>query len=468
MDFIHTGSPGEGEFGERRIYSVSELTRTIRGLLEDHFPFIWIEGEISNFRVPASGHYYFVLKDEHSQVRAVMFRSQHRWLRFQPEDGLHVLCQARISVYEPRGEYQLLVDALEPRGIGALQLAYDQLRRRLEAEGLFAPEHKSTIPFLPQRLGVVTSATGAAIRDIIRVVRRRYSNLEIYLYPVRVQGEGAAEEIAAGIRAFNTEFPVDVLIVGRGGGSLEDLWAFNEETVVRAIFGSRIPVISAVGHEIDVTLADLAADVRAPTPSAAAEMVAQHKETLQRYVTDFQQRLHGRMRQMLNLARERMQGRAQRLRHPAVRLDDLRLRLDEYLLRLESSVRRLLSGERQVFLRQRDHLLHAGPGPRLARARVLVDQQRRDLGIFTRQELHRKRRVLELNLAQLDGLSPLGILARGYSITTTWPEGRILRSADRVSREDMVRVRLHAGSLRCRVTKVERGRVSGNDRQGGG
>src|SRR5210317_1850357 len=317
------------EPGQRRIFSVSELTREIRGLLEDHFPFIWVEGEISNFRVPASGHYYFVLKDAESQVRCVMFRSQQRWMRFQPEDGLHVLCQARVSVYEPRGEYQLLVDVMEPRGLGALQLAYEQMKRRLEAEGLFDPEHKKPIPFLTQRLGVVTSGTGAAIRDIIRVVRERYSNLEIYLYPVRVQGEGAAEEIAAGIDTFNAEFPVDALIVGRGGGSWEDLWAFNEEAVVRAIFRSQIPIISAVGHEIDTTLADLVADVRAPTPSAAAELVAQHKEALEAYVADLLQRLQGRVRQILSLAGERLSSRKQRLRHPAARLADLRLRLDE-------------------------------------------------------------------------------------------------------------------------------------------
>jgi exodeoxyribonuclease VII large subunit len=443
------------ERGQRRIFSVSELTGEIRGLLEDHFPFIWVEGEISNFRVPASGHYYFVLKDAESQVRCVMFRSQQRWMRFQPEDGLHVLCQARVSVYEPRGEYQLLVDVMEPRGVGALQLAYEQMKKRLEAEGLFDPEHKKPIPFLTQRLGVVTSATGAAIRDIIRVVRERYSNLEIYLYPVRVQGEGAAEEIAEGIDTFNAEFPVDALIVGRGGGSWEDLWAFNEEVVVRAIFRSQIPVISAVGHEIDTTLADLAADVRAPTPSAAAELVAQHKEALEAYLADLFQRLQGRVRHILRLAGERLSSRKQRLRNPAARLADLRLRLDEHIQRLDFARGQRLHSEAQTYLRLRDHLLHLSPGRRISESRGLLDQYWRDLGLFARQSLQRKRQTLERSLTQLDGLSPLGILARGYSITTTWLKGEVVRSVRQVKKGAAVRVRLDEGALRCNVTEVE-------------
>jgi exodeoxyribonuclease VII large subunit len=440
---------------QRRIYSVSELNREIRGLLEDHFPFIWVEGEITNFRVPASGHYYFVLKDAESQVRCVMFRSQQRWMRFQPEDGLHVLCQARVSVYEPRGEYQLLVDALEPRGVGALQLAYEQLKRRLEKEGLFEPEHKKAIPFLTQRLGVVTSATGAAIRDIIRVVRQRYSNLEIYLHPARVQGEGAAEEIAEGIDTFNGEFPVDVLIVGRGGGSWEDLWAFNEEVVVRAIFRSNIPVISAVGHEIDVTLSDLVADVRAPTPSAAAEIVAQHKEALEGHVIDLYRRLQGRIRQTLDLAHERLISRQERLRDPGGRLADLRLRLDERAQRLESGIGRVLLAERQIFLRLRDGLIHANPDRRVAQSRGLLNQYWRDLELFARQGLQGKRQALERCAAQLDGLSPLAVLARGYSITTSLPQGGVVRSTRQVRKDDEVRTRLHEGSLRCKVIRLE-------------
>jgi exodeoxyribonuclease VII large subunit len=440
---------------QRRIYTVSELTSEIRMLLEDHFPFLWVEGEISNFRVPASGHYYFVLKDEESQIRGVMFRSQQRGMRFQPEDGLKVLCQARVSVYEPRGEYQLLIDVMEPRGVGALQLAYEQLKRRLEAEGLFDPKHKKPIPFLTQRLGVVTSATGAAIRDIIRVVRERYSNLEIYLYPAKVQGEGAATEIARGIDTFNAEFPVDVLIVGRGGGSWEDLWAFNEEVVVRAIFRSQIPVISAVGHEIDVSLADLVADLRAPTPSAAAEMVAQQKEALETLVANLNQRLKGRIRQMVNLAGERLESRKKRLRHPAARLADLRLRLDEQTQGLEFAVRQRLRSEGQMFMRLKDNLFHLSPSRKIIEARGLLGQYWHRLELFVGQSLQKKGQSLERSLTKLDGLSPLGILARGYSITTTWPKGKVIRSTRQVQEDDTIHVRLHEGSLRCNVEEVE-------------
>ena len=455
MNFSEKAPTTMEEPPQRRIYSVSELTREIRMLLEDHFPFLWVEGEVSNFRVPSSGHYYFVLKDGESQIRCVMFRSQHRWMRFLPEDGLHVLCQARVSVYEPRGEYQLLVDTMEPRGVGALQLAYEQLKGRLQAEGLFDLEHKKPIPFLTQRLGVVTSATGAAIRDIIRVVRERYSNLEIYLYPAKVQGEGAATEIARGIDTFNDEFPVDVLIVGRGGGSWEDLWAFNEEIVVRAIFRSHIPVISAVGHEIDLTLADLVADVRAPTPSAAAEMVTQHKEALEALVATLYERLEGRVRQMVQLAGERLESRKKHLRHPTARLADLRLRLDEQAQRLEFAMRQRLRSEGQMFLRVKDNLLHLSPRRTIKETRGLLGHYFHRLELFVAQILQKKRQSLERSLTQLDGLSPLGILARGYSITTTWPEGVIVLSTRQVREDDMVNVRLHEGSMRCRIARVE-------------
>ncbi|MBW1981558.1 MAG: exodeoxyribonuclease VII large subunit [Deltaproteobacteria bacterium] len=438
----------------RRIYSVSDLTREIRGLLEDHFPFIWVEGEISNFRVPVSGHFYFVLKDAHSQVRAVMFRSQQRGLRFQPEDGMQVICQARVSVYEPRGEYQLLVEAMEPRGVGALQLAYEQLKKRLAAEGLFAEEHKKGLPFLPQRIGVVTSATGAAIRDIIQVVRRRYSNLEIYLYPVRVQGEGSAEEIVEGIAAFNKDFPVDVIIVGRGGGSWEDLWSFNEEKVVRAIYQSTVPIISAVGHEIDTTLADLAADVRAPTPSAAAEMVSQQKEALKQHLETLKQRLQSRFRQSVHLWKERLESRQQRLRHPRTMLVDMRMRLDDNGQRLEAALRRLMVDRQQLVSREAARLVHASPASMISALTMTMRQLEKNLQLFSRQAVASKRQALERSLSRLETLSPLAILARGYSITTTWPAGEIVRSARDVQTDDLVQVRLHEGALRCKVTKT--------------
>lgn len=263
---------------ERHVYTVTELTREIRQILESKFPQVWVEGEVSNLRIPTSGHFYFTLKDANCQLAAVMFRNVAAQVKFELKDGLKVICSGRISVYEKSGQYQIYVEELEPKGIGALQLAFEQLKERLSKEGLFAPAHKKPIPLLPQHIGIVTSPTGAAIRDILNILSRRFPNLHITINPVRVQGEGAALEIARAIDEFNALGGIDVLIVGRGGGSMEDLWAFNEEAVARAIYNSRIPVVSAVGHEIDFTIADFVADLRAPTPSAAAELVCAKKE----------------------------------------------------------------------------------------------------------------------------------------------------------------------------------------------
>ena len=257
------------------IATVTQLTHQIKTLLESTFPDIWVEGEISNLSIPQSGHAYFTLKDEHSQIRAVMFRSAQRFLKFTLQHGIQVICRGRISVYEPRGEYQLIIDYIEPKGVGALQLAFEQLKTRLEKEGLFDLDRKKALPILPRRIGIVTSPTGAAIRDMLRVIKRRHPKMQILIYPVPVQGAEAAPAIVEALRYFNSEGNVDVIIVGRGGGSLEDLWAFNEETVARSIHASAIPIISAVGHETDYTIADFVADLRAPTPSAAAEMVVE-------------------------------------------------------------------------------------------------------------------------------------------------------------------------------------------------
>ncbi|HXG04019.1 MAG TPA: exodeoxyribonuclease VII large subunit, partial [Candidatus Binatia bacterium] len=265
---------------QRAVLTVTQLTEQLRRTVEERFPAVWVEGEISNFRLYGSGHAYFTLKDEGAQLRAVMFRTRTRRLRFEPTDGLHVLAFGALEVYPQRGEYQLVVELLEPRGVGALQLAFEQLKQRLGAEGLFDAGRKRPLPRFPRRIGLVTSPDGAALRDMLRIIGRRFAGLSIVLAPCRVQGEGAAEEIAQGLADLNRLGGVDVIIVGRGGGSLEDLWAFNEEVVARAIAASKVPVISAVGHEVDVTIADFVADVRAPTPSAAAEMVAARRDEL--------------------------------------------------------------------------------------------------------------------------------------------------------------------------------------------
>ncbi|NIR13652.1 MAG: exodeoxyribonuclease VII large subunit, partial [Desulfobacterales bacterium] len=263
-----------------KIYTVSALTEEIKDLLEEHFDFVWVEGEISNFRSPSSGHYYMVLKDEKAQIRAVMFRPQTRYLKFTPEDGMKVIVQGRIGVYQPRGEYQIILDYLEPLGIGALALAFEQLKEKLAAEGLFDEEIKRPLPFLPQRVAVITSPTGAAIRDFLKIIHRRFANIEIIVVPVKVQGDEATAEMVEALDTVNRELNVDVIVLTRGGGSLEDLWAFNQEELALAIRASRIPVVSAVGHEIDITISDLAADLRAPTPSAAAELIVMEKESL--------------------------------------------------------------------------------------------------------------------------------------------------------------------------------------------
>ena len=281
------------DFGPQKpkIFSVSELTKQIRSLLENNFAEVWIAGEISNFRSPGSGHFYFTLKDDQAQLSAVMFRGANARLPFKIEDGQEVICHGRVTVYESRGQYQIVVDHCDPKGIGALQLAFEQLKKKLQTEGLFDAARKKPLPFLPKNIGVVTSPTGAAIRDILNILQRRFPGIEVLLVPVKVQGVGAAEEIAEAIRLLNEQGEVDVMIVGRGGGSMEDLWAFNEEAVARAIFASKIPVLSAVGHEIDFTIADFVADVRAPTPSAAAELAVPRKEDLAAAIQNMRQRL---------------------------------------------------------------------------------------------------------------------------------------------------------------------------------
>jgi exodeoxyribonuclease VII large subunit len=276
---------------QRAVLSVSQLAEQLRAVVEERFPAVWVEGEISNFKVYGSGHCYFTLKDNAAQIRAVLFRNRLRRIRFEPKDGLHVMAFGSIEVYAQRGEYQLVVELLEPRGLGALQLAFEQLKSRLEAEGLFDTRRKRTLPRFPRKIGIVTSPSGAAIRDMLRVIGRRFGGLHIVVAPARVQGDGAAAEIARGLDELNALGDVDVIIVGRGGGSLEDLWAFNEEVVARAIAGSKAPVISAIGHEVDFTIADFVADLRAPTPSAAAELVVREKRTVRESVSDLRTRL---------------------------------------------------------------------------------------------------------------------------------------------------------------------------------
>lgn len=438
----------------RPILTVTQLTAGIKSLLEQNFEHLWVEGEISNLRLPSSGHLYFTLKDESAQVRAVMFRMQNRLLKFAPADGLQVVCYGRLSVYEPRGEYQIVVDYLEPKGVGALQLAFEQLKEKLAAEGLFEPAHKKPLPHLPQKIGIVTSPTGAAIRDMLQIIARRFANVQILLYPVRVQGQGAAQEIAQAISALNEWPGVEVIIVGRGGGSMEDLWAFNEEIVARAIFNSRLPVISAVGHEVDFTIADFVADLRVPTPSAAAELVVRNKAELIQSLESLRLRLARTGREALEPRRERLLSFLPRLLDPRKRLSDQRLRLDDLFSLLSSSLRQDLSWRKERLRLKADSFILLHPARRIAEYRNRLGQISRSLNLAQRSKLRLFRERMEGYLGRLQTLSPLAVLERGYSIARVLPSNEIIRRASGLKAEDRVSIKVHQGEFVAKVEEI--------------
>ena len=414
------------------LLSVSDVTRLIRDSLEAQFRDIWIEGEITNLRAPSSGHLYFTLKDEQSQLRGVLFRSGASRLRFTLQEGLVIVARGRISVYEPRGEYQLIVDSLEPKGVGAFQLAFEQLKERLAREGLFDEARKRPLPPFPRTVGVVTSRTGAAVRDIVAVLRRRCPVANILIASVPVQGEGAAEQIAEAITTLSGMPQVEVMIVGRGGGASEDLWAFNEEVVVRAIVQSRVPVVSAVGHEIDVTLADFAADYRAPTPSAAAEAVVPVLDEIVERLGEMSDRLYRVVRTLLEMQRHRFERSVGVMRDMRFRVQAHAQHLDE----LRDGLTRTLT--------ERLTLLHRGM---VVRQHALLEQE-------ARRGLLSRRQAVASYMMALDALSPLAILSRGYSVIQAIPSGRIVRLASDVAVGDVVQARLAEGRLLCLVSEV--------------
>ncbi|MBI4465085.1 MAG: exodeoxyribonuclease VII large subunit [Acidobacteria bacterium] len=444
---------------ERRIYRVGELSRLIREKLEAEFTDIWVDGEVSNFKEAPSGHLYFTLKDEAAQLRCICFRQQARYLRFRPEDGLQVMARGRIGVYEPRGEYQLYVDSLEPQGVGALQLAFEQLKRKLTAEGLFDAGRKKPLPRFPRRIGIITSPRGAVIRDIIRILERRHDGLHLLIYPVRVQGEGASEEMIEALRFFHLPpprgMPVDVLIVARGGGSLEDLWAFNEEKLVRAIASCSIPVISAVGHETDFTLADFVADLRAPTPSAAAEMVVETKQQLQEQVAGYEEALAKLMRYRMLQYRH---GLTELLAHRGFQtlrtlLAQAAQRHDEAANALAQGARDYLRQARRLWEQPDAFLRHFDLRGRRERDFLRWNRQSAALAHAVRMLLVRRRAPLDSLTAQLEQLSPRKILERGYAIAQNL-SGKVLRDAAQVSPGEPITVRLAKGSLAVAVEKV--------------
>jgi exodeoxyribonuclease VII large subunit len=437
----------------RRVLTVSELTARIRDLLAKNFTDIWVVGEISNCREAQSGHIYFTLKDDRAQVRCVFFKQQQRGIKFRPEDGLQMTVRGSISVYEARGEYQIYVENLEPVGLGALQLAFEQLKKRLEAEGLFAAERKKPLPLLPSRIGLITSPRGAAVRDVVRILRRRFPNVHLMLYPVRVQGEGAAGEIVKGLKFFNQKKFVDVLILARGGGSMEDLWAFNEELVARAIAASAIPVISGVGHETDFTIADFVADVRASTPSAAAELVVQTRREFDKHIADLRETLASLIRyRLLELSRRVHELSARRgFRRPLDLLRQQRQRADEMTSRLALGLRAQLEKSRKRFTAAHLRIMSFDFRVKIAAFRLRLEKRSVDLSLRAERLLRSKRERLDRLRLQLEERSPLRVLERGYAIATD-AAGNVLRDAAQVALGDPVAVQLHRGRL---ITEVK-------------
>jgi exodeoxyribonuclease VII large subunit len=444
------------------ILTVSALNEQIKDLLEGSFPFVWVEGEISNLSRPASGHVYFTLKDKKSQIRAVIFRAlpgqgfppRHRTPQFTPEEGMSVVCRARLGVYPPRGEYQLIVDTVVPKGAGALQKAFEQLKARLEAEGLFEPGHKKPVPFLPGRIGVITSPTGAVIRDILNVTKRRCPSVNILIAPVRVQGTEAAGEIISAIDDMHAVGDIDVIILARGGGSLEDLAAFNDEGVAREIYRSEIPVISAVGHETDFTIADFVADLRAPTPSAAAELAVPSRKDLAAAVQAMKTRMVDHHSRLLDRLRERICLAGERLRDPRRRIADLRIAVDDRLGSLQSSFGNRMAVSKHQFLGAGNGLKHVNPLSLIRHGRLVLGNARKTLSVLAHSAIRYRKERAAADMAMLNSLSPLAVLERGYSIASTVPEGSILRNTASLAAGSMVDIRVAAGGFRAKVTDV--------------
>ncbi len=440
---------------ERDIYSVSRLNREARGLLEGSFALLWLEGEISNLAQPASGHWYFSLKDQTASVRCAMFRSRNRLLRFRPENGAQMLVRARISLYEARGEFQIIIEHMEEAGDGALQRAFEELKQRLNREGLFDPAHKQALPAMPQRIGVITSPSGAAIQDILSTLQRRFPAIPVLIYPVAVQGEHAAEEIAARIRQASQRRDCEVLILARGGGSLEDLRAFNEEVVARALYDCRIPVISGVGHEIDFSIADFVADQRAPTPTAAAELASPDQQVLLQQVQQLFSRLSNSVAAKLQLRSQQLHNLRKRLRHPGRHLQDIAQRLDELELRMQQILQQRLQHRQHALNILVEKLQQHQPGHYIEhKQRQWGDLDRRLHQAMQHQQEQSRQRLQHL-MHNLDTVSPLATLARGYAITTPLDNSRIIRSSHELKTGQQIKTRLANGHIISKIEQLE-------------
>jgi exodeoxyribonuclease VII large subunit len=438
-----------------KIQSVSELTKSIRGLLETQFSFVTVTGEISNLRNPHSGHLYFTLKDHDAQIRAVLFKQQQRYLDIKPENGLQVICRGRVSVYEPRGEYQLLIDSLESLGAGRLQIAFEQLKNLLAREGLFEQSVKKPLPFLPEKVSLVTSPEGAAVHDFLRTAENRYPGLPIEIIPVRVQGESAAAELAEALAFLNRRKDTDVIVLCRGGGSIEDLWAFNEERLARAIHASDIPVVSAVGHEIDFTISDFVADYRAATPTAAAEAVIPDKKRLTQRISRAEYKLSSGLAGITDRYRYRVETRKRMLGDPSLLLDNFVLRLRNMTSELASSLETNLNSRRRTLKRCEDTLREAGPG------RILQLKERRIIELcklsrlFINRKIDKERDKLGKSATLLDAVSPLSVLGRGYSITLGGEERKAIRDSHELTVGQGVEVILDNGGFEAAITTIK-------------
>ncbi len=446
--------------GEPHVFTVSELNHLAQKTLEQTFANIWVEGEVSNYRgASSSGHCYFCIKDEFAQIDTVAFRGVMSAMRFKLEEGLKILVCGRISLYPQRGRYQLVASAIEPRGAGALQMAFEQLKKKLEAEGLFSQERKKQIPALPQKIGIVTSPTGAAIKDILTVINRRFANVEILIYPCKVQGDGAKEEIAAGIRYLNDNYPaLDVLLIGRGGGSIEDLWAFNEEIVARAIAASTIPTISCVGHEIDFTIADFVADLRAPTPSAAAEIVVKNKSELQNTLKNFMTRLTQNIGNQIESLDHQLTGfaRSMPFSRPKAIFEGHIQNLDFLIEKIGNAFDVNLTKYKNLTQLLGSKISILSPQTALLEKEKLLAPQITRLSNAIHKKFRNLEDSLKISAGQIEALSPLAVLSRGYSIAFALPNNQILKSASQAKKNDAIRIKLHEGEIKATVTEVQK------------
>jgi exodeoxyribonuclease VII large subunit len=444
---------------ERRVWTVRALVAAVRTHLEREYSDCWVEGEISNLRSPDSGHLYFTLKEEGAQIQVVMFRSSAKLLRFRPENGLHVTVRGRITVYESRGELQISAEFMEPQGAGALQLAFEQLKARLEAEGLFDPSRRKPIPPLPQRIGVITSPQGAAIRDILNILARRHHSANVLIYPAQVQGEAAPLEATAGVRHFNKTHEVEVIVIARGGGSAEDVAAFNDEGLARAVAASKIPVISAIGHETDFTILDFVADLRAPTPSAAAELVIKSRQEIEGQTEELYRRLELAIRYRLLMARQELTERTQQGAFVRMRdgINRRQQRLDEMSFRLERAERQLVERWRRRWEIVSAMVRHYDARQRLAVVRQRLEAQSASLAAAMHTRLLAIGAALDRRNAALKALSPLAILNRGYALVFD-ARGELVKDAERLKAGDEIAARLARGRVRARVSGVETSR----------